>query len=267
MHGSSPGEVLREARRSRDLSIEYVARQLRLTVKQIDALENDNYKLMPASIFVQGYIRGYASLLGLDSEPLVRRFIDIVGETPRPSLADPLRERKTRSMGNTFPVKGLGYLLTSAFILFGLTMIYSTKNPEEELAQRTAALAVVKKPAAKIKPELTTVSYTEQSAPRVVRGPARYVVSGVRKKSEHDTLSIRFKRSTYVEVFDANNKALLKHKGRAGFRDKVRGKAPFRIKLGSPENVVVRLNGEIFHHLKQKKGRSKTFLVKTRTVQ
>lgn len=265
MQASSPGEVLREARRSRDLSMEYIARQLRLAVNQIDALENDDYKTLPASIFVQGYIRSYASLLGLDSQPLVRRYVDSVGEQehPKPSLADPMRVKKIKPPKTAFPVKSLGYVVTSGFILFALTVIYNTKNSEDEFASQTPVQVANKKPLTPVASAMR-VSYAVNDK-AVSNSRTRYIVSHGQKKGEHDTLSIRFKRATYVEVFDATNKALLEHTGRAGFRDRVKGKAPFRIKLGSPQDVVIRLNGQIFNHLRlSKKGVTKTILVNTR---
>ncbi len=258
MQGSSPGEVLREARRSRDISIEYIARQLRLAVNQIDALENDNYKEMAASIFVQGYIRSYANLLGLDSQPLIERFIDIVGETPKPILSDPLREKKNLQKKSIIPVKSLGYFVVSGFIVLALVLIYNTKNIEDDFPVPGHTRTALKESGFTAVTKMQTVS-----SPTGKTG-SRKAKTKKRGAQDQDTLSIRFKRATYVEVFDATNRALLAHTGRAGFRDKVKGKAPFRIKLGKPEYVEVRLNGEIFNHMRmRKKGISKTILVNT----
>ncbi len=254
MQGTSPGGVLLEARRSRDISIEYIARQLRLTVVQIDALENDDYTLLPATIFVQGYIRGYANILGLDSEPLVERFIEVVGATAEPSLVGPSREKHRKQNKNIIPIKSIGYVAISSFIVLALILIYNSKNVDENFSSESQAPL---KKSKSVSAGMKTVSLAvdDVSAGKIL----------TRKlKSSQDTLSIRFKKATYVEVFDATNRALLAHTGRAGFRDKVKGKAPFRIKLGKPEYVEVRLNGEIFNHLRlKKKGIQNTILVNT----
>ena len=73
--GPMPGEVLREARRARDLSMQYIANQLRLGIDIIEALENDDYKNLPVAAFVQGYIRNYAALLGLNADPLITQYV------------------------------------------------------------------------------------------------------------------------------------------------------------------------------------------------
>ncbi|VAW80952.1 hypothetical protein MNBD_GAMMA12-3599 [hydrothermal vent metagenome] len=255
MQGTSPGEVLLEARRSRDISIEYIARQLRLTVVQIDAIENDDYTLLPATIFVQGYIRGYANILGLDSEPLVERFIEVVGAAAQPSLASSAREKKSQHNKNIIPIKSIGYMAISSFIVLALFLIYNSKNVEDDFPSESQASAK----------KSESVSVGLKTGNLAVKNVVSTRQAGSRKlNSSQDTLSIRFKKATYIEVFDATNRALLAHTGRAGFRDKVKGKAPFRIKLGKPEYVEVRLNGEIFNHLRlKKKGIQGTILVNT----
>jgi len=264
MQGSSPGEVLREARRSRDLSVEYIARQLRLTVTQIDALENDDFRDLPASIFVQGYIRSYATLLGLDSAPLVERYVSIAGEVPKPSLADPLKKHREEQPRHVLPFKNLSYIATSGFIVLAMMVIYNTNNGSDELEAPAATTVIADKNtntgSTGPTPGLVPVSMAIDSS--AVQSGKRTKTSKITKKSEHDTLSIRFKRSTYVEVFDATNKALLAHTGRAGFRDKVKGKAPFRIILGKPEHVEVHVNGQLLNHLRlTKKGSKRSIMV------
>ena len=59
------GAQLQAAREQRELTLEQVARQLRLDVEVIEALENDTAEQLAAPIFVQGYLRSYARLLGL----------------------------------------------------------------------------------------------------------------------------------------------------------------------------------------------------------
>ncbi len=71
---STVGTRLRAARKQRNLVIEQVARELHLDVAVIEALENDNQAALPAPIFVQGYVRSYARLVGLPEDELVRSY-------------------------------------------------------------------------------------------------------------------------------------------------------------------------------------------------
>ncbi|SEK37044.1 RodZ domain-containing protein [Nitrosovibrio tenuis] len=68
-----PGQLLRAARLERGLSIEDVARQLRLSVRQVTALEEDDYSKLSSATFLRGFIRNYAKLLQMDAKPLLQR--------------------------------------------------------------------------------------------------------------------------------------------------------------------------------------------------
>lgn len=68
------GARLIAAREQRLLTAESVARQLRLDVSVINALENDDAGNLPAPIFVQGYLRSYARLLDLPENELVNDY-------------------------------------------------------------------------------------------------------------------------------------------------------------------------------------------------
>jgi cytoskeleton protein RodZ len=67
----SPGAQLLAERRSQGLSLGDIARQLKLSVRQVEALERDEYSSFPGSVFVRGFLRNYAKLLRLDPEPLL----------------------------------------------------------------------------------------------------------------------------------------------------------------------------------------------------
>ncbi|MDH3526027.1 MAG: helix-turn-helix domain-containing protein [Gammaproteobacteria bacterium] len=71
---STIGARLRAARKQCNLGIEQVARELHLDTAIIEALEDDNQTALPAPIFVQGYLRSYARLVGLPVDEMVRSY-------------------------------------------------------------------------------------------------------------------------------------------------------------------------------------------------
>ena len=80
---SSPGTVLRGAREARGESVGEVAFALKLSPRQIDAMENDDFAALPGMAFVRGFMRNYARYLGIDAAPLleaVQRLVDV--DTP-----------------------------------------------------------------------------------------------------------------------------------------------------------------------------------------
>lgn len=70
----NPGAQLAAIREKHGYSVEYVASKLYLRVCMIDRLEADDYQDMPEPVFIKGYLRAYANLLGVNPEPLLASF-------------------------------------------------------------------------------------------------------------------------------------------------------------------------------------------------
>ncbi len=62
----SVGELLRAARESAGFSIGEIANRLRMGTKQIDAIERADYSALPQGIFLRGFIRNYAKVVGIN---------------------------------------------------------------------------------------------------------------------------------------------------------------------------------------------------------
>ena len=65
------GQRLREAREALDLSQQDVAQHLHLNVNLIQALEDNNEDVLPAQIYLVGYLRSYARLLDLSADSII----------------------------------------------------------------------------------------------------------------------------------------------------------------------------------------------------
>lgn len=68
------GNILREARIRRGLSLKDVSEITKVRVKYLEALEQDDYDVIPGSTFVKAYLRTYASLLKEDGDALVEEY-------------------------------------------------------------------------------------------------------------------------------------------------------------------------------------------------
>ncbi|SRR5579872_234045 len=65
------GEHLRTTRTKLGLTPAVVAARLRIRVSFVDAMEREDWRTLGAPVYVRGFLRNYAKLLGLDPEPLV----------------------------------------------------------------------------------------------------------------------------------------------------------------------------------------------------
>lgn len=68
------GDTLREARIRQDLTIKDVEDALKIRGKYLQALEQDDFEVLPGSTFVKAFLRSYAGYLGLDADVLVAEY-------------------------------------------------------------------------------------------------------------------------------------------------------------------------------------------------
>jgi cytoskeleton protein RodZ len=61
------GSALRRAREVRGASLDEAARDTRIRVDQLDALEREDFDVLPGEVYVRASLRTYASYLGLDA--------------------------------------------------------------------------------------------------------------------------------------------------------------------------------------------------------
>ena len=78
----SIGARLAAARKKCELDIGVVANELNLDANIIVAIENDDTAALPAAIFVKGYLRNYARLVGLPEDEMVSDYAAQTGEPP-----------------------------------------------------------------------------------------------------------------------------------------------------------------------------------------
>src|SRR5688500_13656734 len=79
------GRRLRQARETRGLSMAEVAASTKIPVRQLAALEAEEYEALPGGIFVRGHIRAAATAVGLDPVDLTEHY----QEETRPSPVAP----------------------------------------------------------------------------------------------------------------------------------------------------------------------------------
>ncbi|MEO5574298.1 MAG: RodZ domain-containing protein, partial [Gammaproteobacteria bacterium] len=77
------GKRLRDEREARSLSVEQVAGKLRLDVKQIEAMERDEFTSLVAPVFARGYLRSYARFLQLPADAIIRSYENQKGPIPK----------------------------------------------------------------------------------------------------------------------------------------------------------------------------------------
>jgi cytoskeleton protein RodZ len=83
---TGPGERLRAARIAAGLEVDRIAAQLHLKPGQVEELERDHYDSFDARVFVRGYLRNYARLVGLPVDSVLEAFDTLYPESEDPEL-------------------------------------------------------------------------------------------------------------------------------------------------------------------------------------
>jgi cytoskeleton protein RodZ len=90
------GEELRESRLALGLSVEEMATRLRIRRAHLEALEEGRLQDLPGLAYAIGFVRSYATALGVDADEMARRYRDAFGQSagkPKLVFPEPVPER------------------------------------------------------------------------------------------------------------------------------------------------------------------------------
>jgi len=82
---SSVGDTLRRERLRKDLGLEQISRETKISARLLEAIEKDRFELLPGGVFAKSFVRQYARFLGLDEEEMaaeVEKVLNPVGDLP-----------------------------------------------------------------------------------------------------------------------------------------------------------------------------------------
>jgi len=101
------GLILRRAREQRGLSVHELAQKTRISDRWIVALEDARIDVLPAPVFVSGYVRSCARVLGLDERELSDQY---------KRLSQERLDKESRSEGPSMRLRGQKIGLRTAAI-------------------------------------------------------------------------------------------------------------------------------------------------------
>lgn len=145
---ASFGETLRRERELRGIGLHDIAEATKISVRFLQALEQDRVDVLPGGIFRRAFVRQYARHLGLDPERLVAEFVYAHGDEPadKAPQAPPSAPRR-------IPwrlVLALGLL--GAGVLLSTLRLGSTRPAREAAAPLPAPVPVAARPADRVYP-------------------------------------------------------------------------------------------------------------------
>ena len=119
-HHSKCGGALHAARENQGLTVHEIASRLRLSPKQIEAIEADNYATLPEPTIVRGFIRNYAKLLKIDAQPLLDAYVVIAPTAVPYEMA--VKPSSGMRMSNQEKSKSGRYAFAALALLLGVAI-------------------------------------------------------------------------------------------------------------------------------------------------
>jgi cytoskeleton protein RodZ len=80
---ASFGEQLKAAREAQSITLREVSEQTRISLRYLEALEADDFKVLPGGVFNRSFIRTYAKYIGFDENEAIRLY-QIGSNAPSP---------------------------------------------------------------------------------------------------------------------------------------------------------------------------------------
>jgi Helix-turn-helix domain len=116
------GSDLRRARTRREIDLGEVETATRIRVRYLSAIENEEWDVLPGGFYTRGFIRTYASYLGLDGDRLAEDFKrEVEGASPSPPRDAPAGAPRHKPIGAGRELRRpqLGWLALAAVLAVG----------------------------------------------------------------------------------------------------------------------------------------------------
>ena len=279
----APGAALREARSKKSLSLDELVVQTKLPLSVLQAMEADDFRTLNEPVYVRGYYRKYARVLGLDETPIIAGYEahgGAVTRKPEVSLLVPDDPRPS----SRWPLI-LGVVVLLAGLAAAANWYLSGQDDAEqsmaapattETAARTERPSAATRSSGNTRPPATAVATRPseptrqpvQSANERVDEPAEDEVAATDEPavastpaprpepsrapprqapapaSAPNSLVLDFGDDSWVRVEDETGQRLLNGLVQGGQTRELSGVPPYNVFLGYAPGVSVRYQGE-----------------------
>jgi cytoskeleton protein RodZ len=244
------------------------AHALKLTLRQVEALETDAFQQLPGVAFTRGFLRNYARLVKVAPAPLMEAF-DQRHARVEVTLAPVSNAR------GAMPSGGAGRpstVIPAALVALGLLAIVVAgwyfdwfrpppseaesprvklaSPPVQEVPPMAAAQAESVAPAPVEIPGATPAPVADAAPPvapssGLVAVPAQPAPPGAAPAPDDlERLVFTFDQDAWVEVRDGSDTIIFSRINKAGTSQEVQGRGPFALVVGNAPSVKLSRNGQ-----------------------
>jgi cytoskeleton protein RodZ len=274
----SPGQILVAAREALNIDLADLAKQIKVPLYVLEAIDKDRVPKNLPETFVRGYIRSYAKKVNIDAD-LVLPQVETVGV-----IFDDADNKEMQSFSRRNKRKALERRLSrvtwilAIVLIGGLIFWWLQDNQYTEFApvagnnddhlvveahevkaevtvtpvatEETQTLSAVElaQVAEEVEPEAKQTPATDIQEPVKLTASQKAAVSDNGEVDEEGYIKVemRFENDCWVEVHDMTGDRIAIGNKPAGYVMSLNAQAPLNVLLGNPEGVTILVNGKPF---------------------
>lgn len=252
MYQEPIGQVLLQARQKLGKITKEVELDTKIRAKYIEALEADNFAVLPGSVYTKGFIKVYANYLGIEPEPLIQQYKNLYEQENDLDIArmpSNLRvKKKKRPTWFKFAVAfGTISAVFVALIIWG-AIVKNISNEDKVIVQdikprKTTVTAVA------AKTTITTVKTSKDDNESASATEDDNSNSGLDSESKDKAVDIKAK---LTGINDEGSWIRVTVDGEKQFEGVIpggetktfKGSKSVRIRIGKPNGIKLVLNGK-----------------------
>lgn len=123
------GDYLKNKREAQNITLQEASQVTRIRKSILEAVENNQFDLIPPKVFAQGFIKSYATYLGLDGSEAVKRYFEALDSLEPKQIPEEEVIQKNQSQ----PTLTLGRILLVVIVLVAVFNLWLLmRSPETE---------------------------------------------------------------------------------------------------------------------------------------
>lgn len=221
---SSFGLYLQSIRLEKNISLQKVAEETRIAISALKLIEKENLESLPDGIFLKGFLRSYAQVIGADSDKAVKLYEARLGMESRLAKVAGSGFQSRLSPWRNLVLSLIVMLAVIVLSLYGFSR-FQRQTPMPETAE-TAGSSEVAQEETSAGPNATDAKKGTSSQPR-----------------ESWVLQITALEDTWVKII-ADNQAAKEYNLKSGEQLKEGAATGYNLLIGNAAGLELKLNGK-----------------------
>ncbi len=242
------GSWLRRQREVRDISLREIAESSKISLRYLEAFEQDRFDILPARVFAQGFLREYAKYVGLDPDEVVNHYIASQQDVEPDEDGEASAEVKRPAASSNWWFHVLLVLGVAATLVLAALLAFQTERNRSRAPGPATEPAVETERPSLPPPPADVGSEVEPAAPPLAPAPEPTETGPIEPSPAPAVASapllvrLRFRERCYAEI-SVDGARLAPQEHPAGEVVDLAAEREVRLTLGNAGGVDVEVNG------------------------